>query len=110
MAQSVEEGRMAGSITPAELRERYQAGGEIAIVDAREEGSFHERHLLMASCLPLSRLELIAPGLLPRRSASIVVSDAGEGLAERAAARLTEGGYTDVSVLEGGGAAWGAGG
>jgi len=24
---------------------------EIAIVDAREEGSFHERHLLMASCL-----------------------------------------------------------
>ena len=36
---------MAGNITPAELRERYQAGGEIAIVDAREEGSFHERHL-----------------------------------------------------------------
>ena len=45
---------MAASITAAELRERYQAGGEIAIVDAREEGSFHERHLLMASCLPLS--------------------------------------------------------
>ena len=43
---------MAGSITPAELRDRYHSGGEIAIVDAREEGSFHERHLLMASCLP----------------------------------------------------------
>jgi rhodanese-related sulfurtransferase len=99
-----------GSITAAELRRRYQAGGEIAIVDAREEGSFHERHLLMASCLPLSRLELIAPGLLPRRSASIVVYDAGEGLAERAAARLTEGGYTDVSVLAGGVAAWEAAG
>ena len=66
-----------GSITAAELRERYQAGGEIAIVDAREEGSFHQRHLLMASCLPLSRLELIAPALLPRRSAPIVVCDAG---------------------------------
>jgi rhodanese-related sulfurtransferase len=97
---------MAGSITPAELRRRYQSGGEIAIVDAREEGSFHERHLLMASCLPLSRLELLAPGLLPRRSAPIVVCDAGEGLAERAAARLTEGGYTDVSLLAGGVAAW----
>jgi rhodanese-related sulfurtransferase len=100
----------AGSITAAELRERYQAGGEIAIVDAREEGRFHERHLLMASCLPLSRLELIAPGLLPRRSAPIVVCDAkspgGEGLAERAAARLTEGGYTDVAVLAGGVKAW----
>ena len=97
---------MAGSITPAELRRQYQAGGEIAIVDAREEGSFHERHLLMASCLPLSRLELLAPSLLPRRSAPIVVCDAGEGLAERTATRLIDGGYTDVSVLAGGVAAW----
>src|SRR6516162_7671786 len=97
---------MAGSITPAELRERYRSGSEIAIVDAREEGSFHERHLLMASCLPLSRLELLAPSLLPRRSAPIVVCDAGEGLAERAATRLIDGGYTDVSVLAGGVAAW----
>ena len=99
-----------GSITPAELRERYQAGGEIAIVDAREEGSFHQRHLLMASCLPLSRLELMAPGLLPRRSAPIVVCDAGGPesgrLAERAAARLIEGGWTDVAVLAGGVEAW----
>ena len=101
---------MAGSITPAELRQRYQAGGEIAIVDAREEGVFHERHLLMASCLPLWRLELIAPGLLPRRSAPIVVCDDGEGLAERAAARLIEGGYTDVSVLQGGVSGVGGGG
>src|SRR5580704_19738533 len=97
---------MAGGITPAELRERYQAGGEIAIVDAREEGSFHERHLLMASCLPLSRMEMIAPSLLPRRSTPIVVCDDGEGLAERAASRLIEGGYTDVSVLTVGVKAW----
>ena len=101
---------MAGSVMPAELRQLYQAGGEIAIVDAREEGSFHDRHLLTASCLPLSRLELIAPGLLPRRSAPIVVCDDGEGLAERAAARLVGGGYTDVSVLDGGAKAWEAAG
>ena len=100
----------AKSITPAELRERYQSSGEIAIVDAREEGSFHDRHLLMASCLPLSRLELLAPGLLPRRSSPVVVCDAGEGLAERAARRLIEGGYSDVSVLEGGVEAWEAAG
>jgi rhodanese-related sulfurtransferase len=101
---------MARSITAAELRRRYQAGREIAIIDAREEAVFHERHLLMASCVPLSRLELIAPGLLPRRSAPIVVTDDGEGLAERAAARLAEGGCTDVSVLEGGVKAWEAAG
>jgi rhodanese-related sulfurtransferase len=109
-AALLEEGAMAGNITAAELRDRYHSGGEIAIVDAREEGSFHERHLLMASCLPLSRLELLAPGLLPRRSVPIVVCDDGEGLAQRAAARLIEGGYTDVSVLAGGVAAWEAAG
>ncbi len=98
-----------GTITPRELRGRLHDGGEIAIVDAREEGSFYERHLLMASCLPLSRLERVAPTLLPRRSAPVVVCDddglAG-GLAERAAARLIEGGWNDVSVLRGGVAAW----
>ena len=99
-----------GNITAAELRDRFHSGGEIAIVDAREEGSFHERHLLMASCLPLSRLELIAPALLPRLSATIVVCDAGQGLAERAAARLIEGGWSDVSVLAGGVASWEAAG
>jgi rhodanese-related sulfurtransferase len=99
-----------GSITAAQLRDRFRSGGEIAIVDAREEGVFHERHLLMASCLPLSRLELLASGLLPRRSAPIVVCDDGEGLAERAAARLIEGGYTGLSVLAGGVKAWEAAG
>jgi rhodanese-related sulfurtransferase len=101
---------MAETVTAAQLRDRLRSGGEIAIVDAREEGSFHSRHLLMASCLPLSRLELMAPGLLPRRAAPIVVCDAGEGLAERAAARLSEGGYSDVLVLAGGVAAWEAAG
>ncbi len=98
------------TITPAELRAWLHDGEEIAIVDAREEGSFHDRHLLMASCLPLSRLELLAAGLLPRRGVRIVVTDAGEGLARRAAARLSEGGYSNVSTLEGGVAAWQAAG
>ena len=101
---------MVETVTAAQLRERLRAGREIAIVDAREEGNFHERHLLMASCLPFSRLELIAPALLPRRSAPIVVCDNRDGLAERAAARLIEGGYSDVSVLAGGVAAWEAAG
>jgi rhodanese-related sulfurtransferase len=98
------------SITAAELRRRLHDGGELAIVDARGEGSFHNRHLLMSSCLPLSRLELIAPNLLPRRAAPIVVCDDGEGLAERAALRLFAGGWHDVSVLAGGVGAWEAAG
>ena len=31
----------SGRITAVELRRRYRSTGEIAIVDAREEGSFH---------------------------------------------------------------------
>jgi rhodanese-related sulfurtransferase len=101
------------SITPAELRARPHDGGEIAVIDAREEGSFHHRHLLMASCLPLSRLELIAAALLPRRSAPIVVCDddgGAGGVAERAAHRLIAGGWSDVSILAGGVSAWEAAG
>jgi rhodanese-related sulfurtransferase len=99
-----------GSITPLLLRDRFRTGDEIAVIDPREEGSFNERHLLMASCVPLSRIELIAPGLLPRRSAPIVVCDHGRELAERAGTRLIEGGYTDVSVLAGGITTWEAAG
>jgi rhodanese-related sulfurtransferase len=97
----------AAMIGAEELRRRLHAGGEIALVDAREEGSFFESHLLMASCLPLSRLELLAAAMLPRKGIGVVVMDNGEGLAERAARRLGEGGYSDVAVLEGGVAAWG---
>src|ERR1700738_1892831 len=65
LAVNNKEYSMAKIVTAAQLRDRLHSGGEIAIVDAREEGSFHERHLLMASCLPLSRLQLIPPAVLP---------------------------------------------
>jgi rhodanese-related sulfurtransferase len=63
----------------------------------------------MASCLPLSRLELMAAALLPRRAAAIAVCDedgVGGGLAHRAAERRVAGGWSEVSVLAGGVAAW----
>ncbi len=95
---------MPGTIAAAELRRRYHAGGEIAIVDARDEGVFHERHLLMASCLPLSRVELLAPGLLPRRSAPIVVCDDSKARARAGAwlhrLRLRSGSYRPGRHLE----------
>lgn len=85
-------------------------GGEIALLDAREELPFGRRHLLLASCVPLSRLELLVDDLVPRRGARVVWCDDGEGLAVRAAARMRALGYTDVAVLEGGLAAWEASG
>ena len=85
-------------------------GQEIALLDAREEVPFDARHILMAACLPLSRLEMLVNAVVPRRSTRIVWCDDGDGLAERAAARMTELGYTDVSRLWGGIAAWEAAG
>ena len=92
------------------LKAALHDGGEIALLDAREEVPFDARHLLMAACVPLSRMELLLDVCVPRRSARVVWCDDGEGLAQRAAARTCAFGYTDVAVLEGGIAAWEAAG
>jgi rhodanese-related sulfurtransferase len=93
-----------------------QAGGEeIALLDVREEAEFGPEHILLAIHLPLSRLELRAAWLVPRRSTRIVVCDGGgdggdEALAQRAATILESHGYGNVAVLDGGVAAWRAAG
>ena len=92
------------------LKAQLHDGGEIALLDAREELPFSRRHLLMASCVPLGRLELLVDDLVPRRRARVVWCDDGEGLAERAALRMSALGYQDVAVLDGGIAAWEAAG
>jgi rhodanese-related sulfurtransferase len=92
------------------LKAALHDGGEIALLDAREEVPFDALHILMAACIPLSRLELLIDACVPRRSARVVWCDDGEGLAERAARRMTSFGYTDVAVLKGGVAAWEAAG
>lgn len=98
------------SITAQQLKAALHDGAEIALLDAREEVPYDARHLLMASCVPLGRLELIIDAGVPRRDTRVVWCDDGEGLAARAAARMAALGYTDIAVLEGGVAAWEAAG
>jgi rhodanese-related sulfurtransferase len=85
-------------------------GGELALIDVREELIFSQSHLLLARSAPLSRLELRFPALVPRKSTRIVLVDDADGLAERAAVVLASAGYTDLSVLAGGVSAWAAAG
>ena len=85
-------------------------GGELALVDVREELLFSQSHLLLARSVPLSRFELNFARLVPRRTTRIVLCDADDGLAERAAAILERSGYSDVRILAGGTPAWGAAG
>ena len=100
------------AVSPAEMRAMLDAmvrhEGELALIDVREEGVFSEEgHLFFANSLPLSRLELLARDLVPRRETRIVVYDGGgEGLAERAAAKLAGMGYGNVAVMAGGTGAW----
>src|SRR5215472_8899436 len=99
-----------GHVDARQLKAQLHDGGEIALLDAREEGVFHARHLLLASCVPLSRLELLIDDLVPRSGTRIVWCDDSDGSALRAARRMIGFGYTDVAVLEGGIAAWEAAG
>ena len=75
-------------VTARDLRVWITDGAELAILDAREEGEFGASHLFWAVPCPLSRAELRAPALLPRRSTRVVCADDGSGLAERLAAEL----------------------
>ncbi len=97
---------MAKTVTAQDLRAMLLDGNELALLDVREEGVFSDSHLLFASSLPLSRLEFGIDALVPRRGARVVLCDDGDGLAERAADRLADLGYTDVAVLDGGTGAW----
>jgi rhodanese-related sulfurtransferase len=103
-------GKQTKRIDARALKAWLHDGGELALLDAREELAFGRRHLLMASCIPLSRLELMADDLVPRRGARVVWCDDGEGLAARAAERMSALGYQDVAWLDGGLAAWQAAG
>ncbi len=97
---------MPRSISAPGLKALINDGGELALLDAREQGSFGRAHLFFSSCLPLSHLELRIRDLVPRRGARIALTDAGEGLADRAADKLEGFGYSDVAVLEGGVRSW----
>ena len=76
----------------------------------REELIFSRSHLLWARNAPLSRLELRFAALVPRKATRIVLIDDDDGLAQRAAEVLTRAGYSDLSYLDGGNAAWAAAG
>lgn len=94
----------------AEVRSALLKHKEIALLDVREEHPHAQAHPLFAANFPLSRIEVDAYTKLPRKSVPIVVLDAGEGYAERAADKLLELGYKQVSVLSGGISGWQAAG
>ncbi|KRE06915.1 hypothetical protein ASE63_23465 [Bosea sp. Root381] len=97
------------TIDPHTLLQWLRDGGEIALIDIREEGLFGERHLLLAANIPYSRLELDIQALVPRPATRIVLV-AEPAIGPLALRRLAALGYGDVHLLEGGFEAWQAAG
>ena len=102
---------MTREVSASAVRELLLAGGELALLDVREQGVHYQGHPFFACPLPLTRLELMIEDLVPRRTVPAVLLDGGsEGLAERAAGKLATLGYTDLAILENGCAGWQVGG
>lgn len=80
---------------------------ELAFLDVREEGAFHNEHPLLVVSAPLSHLETRLADLVPRKTTRIVLMDAeGEGLAQQTARRMARWGYTNISILRDGLKGW----
>ena len=94
------------SIEAPALREALLDGDEIAVIDVRELGAFGHNHLLLAVNIPLSRIDLVIRDFVPRLSTRVVLCDADEKLARRAASILDGAGYKDIAILKGGVTAW----
>ncbi len=93
-------------VSVAELCARFEGVDEFAIIDPREGGIFTRGHLLGASNLPLSRLELLIGKTVPRQDTQIILTDDGDGTANRAASMLNTLGYSNLRMLAGGLTAW----
>jgi rhodanese-related sulfurtransferase/predicted metal-dependent enzyme (double-stranded beta helix superfamily) len=99
-------------VSPEEVRAMLKDGGEMALLDVREEGVFSDQgHPFFANSVPLSRLELMIRDLVPRPLTRILVFDGGdEGLADRAATKLALMGYRNLAIMAGGARSWAAAG
>ena len=97
---------MTTRIDAKTLKTMITDGEELALLDVREDGQFGECHMLFAVPVPYSILEMRLGAVMRGLATRTVLVDDGDGVADKAAARMAELGFTDVSVLDGGMEAW----
>lgn len=83
---------------------------EFAFLDVREHGQYGEGHPFHATSAPFSRFEPEIVRLVPNLGVRVVLLDAGDGVAQRAATAAEALGYRDINVLDGGADGWKAAG
>ena len=97
---------MTTNITAQTLREWLYDGAELALLDVREPGQMILGHILFSAPLPYSRFEAGLTRLAPNPRVRMVLCDAGDGIAERAAGHAVAMGYDNIRVLAGGVQSW----
>jgi rhodanese-related sulfurtransferase len=99
---------MTKTISCKELAATMSEDNLFAVFDVRERGEFNNEQILFSTSLPRSQIEFRIAELVPNSTIPIIVYDEGGPRAELAGQTLTELGYTDVALLQGGLKAWGA--
>jgi rhodanese-related sulfurtransferase len=77
-----------------------------ALIDVRDRKEYIDSQILMASHIPRYLLEEKIPVVVPVKTTNVILYSNEEKRARLAAQTLIKGGYTNVSVLDGGIEAW----
>jgi rhodanese-related sulfurtransferase len=94
-------------ITRTDLRRELEGADPPVLVEALGAAFFADAHLPDAVNIPPAHVDRLAPVLLPKLDARIVVYCTGRGDGSRIVARELEGlGYSDVRIYEGGKEDW----
>ena len=88
------------------VRDRLNAGGEVALIDVREKRPFGNGHILLAVNIPMRLLEVDLPRLVPGRFVELIFCDDDSGLADQAVTAAAAMGYSRFNILDGGVDAW----
>ena len=97
---------MHKQISPADASGLMASDELFAVFDVRERGEYNDRQIPYTTSLPRSQIEFRIGELVPNRKVPIVVYDEGGSRAGLATDTLTELGYADVALLQGGLSAW----
>ena len=96
-------------VTPAEVRSRLFAGGNVVLLDVREYGEFCDvrGHVENAVCLPwISGVLEARAADLPPLDWDVIVTCASGGRSHTAATWLDDQGFTSVMDMQGGMTGW----
>ena len=97
---------MANYVSPDTVRNWLSDGGELAFLDVREYGQYGEAHPLFVITVAYSTFESRVAEVAPNPQVRMVLIDGANGIAEKAAERAAQLGYSNINIMEGGAQSW----